>query len=152
MCFRRPRKLHLPHFFSFHSKRTQTFPATDLLRAVTELAGKERLNEIRSNLTSPFVCSNSKASAWSPSRIRFVDHSAHKKFVPGPGTYNPSDMNSSAGGYILSNLRNGGNVKFVPPRMKEALRSSTPMNRTGKYSPHIFPNTFKIRVSSVPSS
>ena len=36
--------------------------------------------------------------------------------MPGPGAYNPSDIESN-GSYIVSNFRNGGNVKFIKPKM-----------------------------------
>ena len=56
--------------------------------------------------------------------------------MPGPGAYNPSDIDSSAGGYIVSNFRNTGNVKFIKPnalQMQGKFRSKTPMNnRVGK--------------------
>jgi len=72
--------------------------------------------------TSP----NSRAAQWSPSRNRFPDHTRQKKFVPGPGTYNPSDRDDALS-YVLSNYRNGGNVKFIKPRLNTQLRSKTPM-------------------------
>ena len=55
--------------------------------------------------------------------------------MPGPGAYNPSDVDSSLGGYIVSNYKNGGNVKLVKPKVPQinGLRSKTPMNnRVGK--------------------
>lgn len=55
--------------------------------------------------------------------------------MPGPGAYYPSDVHSSTGGYVVSNFKNHGNVKFVQPRLKDAFRSQTPMNRTGKWRP-----------------
>jgi len=64
--------------------------------------------------------------------------------IPGPGAYNPSDIDSSQGGYITSNFRNTGNVKFIKPKqfntmssMQGGVRSRTPMNnRVGKYTVH----------------
>ena len=58
--------------------------------------------------------------------------------MPGPGAYNPSDVDSSQGGYIVSNFRNTGNVKFIKPKDFIAtgsniggIRSRTPMNNRG---------------------
>jgi hypothetical protein len=34
---------------------------------------------------------NSRAAAWSPSKNRFVDDMRHKRDMPGPGDYHPSD-------------------------------------------------------------
>ena len=55
--------------------------------------------------------------------------------MPGPGTYNPSDVDSTQGGYIISNFRNTGNVKFIKPnQVALSMRSRTPMNhRTSKW-------------------
>lgn len=61
--------------------------------------------------------------------------------MPGPGAYNPSDIDSSQGGYIVSNFRNTGNVKFIKPpdsfetnvaasSKANTLRSRTPLNTT----------------------
>lgn len=50
--------------------------------------------------------------------------------MPGPGAYYPSDVHSSTGGYVVSNFKNHGTHKFVQPRLKDAFRSQTPMNRT----------------------
>ena len=44
---------------------------------------------------------NSKAARWSPSKKRFVDENKHKKTLPGPAQYYPSDYNNNAG-YVLS--------------------------------------------------
>ena len=53
--------------------------------------------------------------------------------MPGPGAYNPSDVDSSQGGYIVSNFRNTGNVKFIKPKLPvTGLRSRTPHSRVGK--------------------
>jgi len=71
---------------------------------------------------------NSRAANWSPSRNRFPDSTRRFKYIPGPGTYNPSDVESCNNSYILSNYRNGGNVKFIKPRINTNLRSKTPMN------------------------
>jgi len=54
---------------------------------------------------------NSKAANWSPSKNRFVDEDRHKKDLPGPGGYNPSDYSGSLG-YILSTNKNFGSVKI----------------------------------------
>ena len=89
-----------------------------------------------------FLFRNSRAANWSPSKNRFIDANRRSKDMPGPGAYNPSDIDSSQGGYIVSNFRNTGNVKFIKPReatvaaiqMKGGtMRSRTPMNnRIGK--------------------
>ena len=63
------------------------------------------------------VCRNSKAANWSPSKQRFVDLTRHSRDKPGPGAYNPSDCDSTAGSYIVSNFRNTGNVKFIKPKL-----------------------------------
>jgi hypothetical protein len=34
---------------------------------------------------------NSRAAAWSPSKKRFEDDLRHKRSIPGPGDYYPSD-------------------------------------------------------------
>ena len=40
------------------------------------------------------------------------------------------------GGYIVSNFRNTGNVKFIKPKMNLSLRSRTPLpNRQSKFDP-----------------
>ena len=70
---------------------------------------------------------NSKAANWSPSKIRFFDSARRSKDQPGPGAYNPSDIESTNGSYIVSNFRNGGNVKFIKPKI--GLRSKTPLNQ-----------------------
>lgn len=73
---------------------------------------------------------NSRAANWSPSKQRFIDQTRLYRHIPGPGTYNPSDVDSSLGGYIVSNYKNGGNVKFIKPKLppQGGLRSKTPMN------------------------
>jgi len=71
---------------------------------------------------------NSRAANWSPSRNRFPDPTRVYRHNPGPGAYNPSDIESQTNSYILSNFRNGGNVKFIKPRLSNALRSKTPLN------------------------
>lgn len=35
---------------------------------------------------------NSRAAAWSPSKKRFTDDMRHKRDIPGPGDYHPSDQ------------------------------------------------------------
>ena len=54
--------------------------------------------------------------------------------LPGPGAYNPSDIDSASGSYVTSNFRNTGNVKFIKPKLGDpSFRSKTPMNaRIGK--------------------
>ena len=88
------------------------------------------------------VCRNSRAAAWSPTKVRFFDNQRQKKFIPGPGTYNPSDVDSTNGSYITSNFRNLGNTKFIKPRVKEQFRSKTPANRVGKlpHPPQSYPH------------
>lgn len=82
---------------------------------------------------------NSKAQNWSPSKNRFLDQSRRSREQPGPGAYNPSDMDSNAGGYIVSNFKNTGNVKFIKPVSVQGgstLRSRTPMiNRAATMTP-----------------
>ena len=79
------------------------------------------------------MCRNSGAQNWSPSKNRFLDQSRRSRDQPGPGAYNPSDMNSNLGGsYIVSNFKNtANNVKFIKPATLHgggsALRSRTPM-------------------------
>lgn len=48
--------------------------------------------------------------------------------LPGPGAYNPSDIDTTSGHYVTSNFRNTGNVKFIKPKISEGFRSKTPMN------------------------
>jgi hypothetical protein len=55
--------------------------------------------------------SNSRAANWSPSKNRFVDETRHRKDLPGPGVYNPSDYSGNFG-YILSTNKNRGSVKI----------------------------------------
>ena len=71
-----------------------------------------------------------------------MDHTRHSRDKPGPGAYNPSDVESLSGSYIISNFRNTGNVKFIKPKMQAAVnggvRSRTPLpNRQSK-----LPQTF----------
>ncbi len=79
---------------------------------------------------------NSKAAQWSPSKNRFIDQTRHVRDRPGPGAYNPSDVESASGSYIVSNFRNTGNVKFIKPKINPGgMRSRTPMvNRQSKCS------------------
>lgn len=87
---------------------------------------------------------NSRASNWSPSKQRFFDTTRGKKFIPGPGAYNPSDLDSINGSYITSNFRNLGNTKFVKPRVKEQFRSQTPAGRLATPGPgtYLLPSDF----------
>ena len=82
------------------------------------------------------MCRNSRAANWSPSKYRFDDITKFSRGKPGPGAYNPSDVESASGSYIVSNFRNGGNVKFIKPKiemmMKGGMRSRTPMNMTNR--------------------
>ena len=67
--------------------------------------------------------------------MRFTDSTRNSRMLPGPGAYNPSDIDSHSGGYVTSNFRNTGNVKFIKPKINTGFRSKTPMNnRVGKYS------------------
>ena len=54
---------------------------------------------------------NSKAARWSPSKKRFVDENKHKKTLPGPAQYYPSDYNNNVG-YVLSTNINTGSMKM----------------------------------------
>ena len=107
--------------------------------------------------------SNSRAANWSPSKQRFIDVNRRSRDMPGPGAYNPSDVDSTQGGYITSNFRNTGNVKFIKPNsslggMKiggGGIRSRTPMNnRTSKciywdrFTYKTRPNCWILRVKS----
>ena len=55
---------------------------------------------------------NTRAAAWSPSKKRFEDDLRHKRTLPGPGDYYPSDQ--LAGQYLLSNFKSYGTRKYVP--------------------------------------
>lgn len=77
---------------------------------------------------SPWEHRNSRAANWSPSKQRFLDFSRQSREVPGPGTYNPSDIDSTQGSYVVSNFRNTGNVKFIKPSLPDGgMRSRTPI-------------------------
>jgi hypothetical protein len=116
-------------------------PGTYALVAETNSVGKYPLS------TTP----NSRAANWSPSKCRFPDPGKRTRGLPGPGSYTPSDIESTTNSYILSKHRNGGNVKFIKPRM-DPLRSKTPMNertfmnRTGTITPgpgtYVLPSDF----------
>lgn len=83
----------------------------------------------RSKLLLTLLCRNSRAANWSPSKSRFLDEQRHSRDKPGPGAYNPSDVDSSMGGYIVSNFRNTGNIKFIKPKpLISGMRSRTPIN------------------------
>lgn len=72
---------------------------------------------------------NSKAAAWSPSKKRFDESEyKHKRSVPGPGNYNPSDYNGS-GQYLLSNFKSYGVRKYIPDSFsshKKRPKNETP--------------------------
>jgi len=74
---------------------------------------------------------NSKAANWSPSKVRFIDNTRRSRDQPGPGAYNPSDVDSTAGSYIVSNFRNTGHVKFIKPKINTGMRSRTPLMTRG---------------------
>jgi len=59
---------------------------------------------------------NSGAQNWSPSKgTRFKDSELRDAVNhPPPGTYNPSDRDSSNGNYILSNFKTLGIKRFHP--------------------------------------
>lgn len=57
------------------------------------------------------IMKNSKAARWSPSKKRFVDENKHKKTLPAPNQYYPSDYNNDAG-YVLSTNINTGSMKM----------------------------------------
>lgn len=62
-----------------------------------------------------YPCRNSRASVWSPLKSkRFKTENSSAMDNPPPGTYNPSDMDSQNGSYILSNFKTLGIKKFVP--------------------------------------
>ena len=57
---------------------------------------------------------NSRAAAWSPSKQRFVDDLRHKRGIPGPGDYDPSDQIGGTSQYLLSNFKSYGTRKYMP--------------------------------------
>jgi hypothetical protein len=74
---------------------------------------------------------NSRAAAWSPSKKRFVDDLRHKRDIPGPGDYHPSDQISGTSQYLLSNFKSYGTRKYMPDstlssRGQAPLKSETP--------------------------
>lgn len=63
---------------------------------------------------------NSRASVWSPSKSkRFKAELSSVNDNPPPGTYNPSDMDSQNGNYILSNFKTLGTKRMVPIQRNE---------------------------------
>ena len=59
-----------------------------------------------------------------------MDLTRHSRDKPGPGAYNPSDVESTSGSYINSKFRNNGYVKFIKPKLQPSgIRSRTPMVR-----------------------
>ena len=68
---------------------------------------------------------NTRAAAWSPSKKRFEDDQRHKRSLPGPGDYYPSDQ--LAGQYLLSNFKSYGTRKYVPDANQNSSRNYTPL-------------------------
>lgn len=68
---------------------------------------------------------NTRAAAWSPSKKRFEDDLRHKRTLPGPGDYYPSDQ--LAGQYLLSNFKSYGTRKYVPDAHQNSSRNYTPL-------------------------
>lgn len=59
---------------------------------------------------------NSRASVWSPPKSkRFVQDRSSCHDGPEPATYNPSDVDSIGGNYIVSKFKNLGIKRFVTP-------------------------------------
>jgi hypothetical protein len=81
---------------------------------------------------------NSRAANWSPSKKRFIDENRHKKDIPGPGVYNPSDYSGSMG-YILSNNKNLGSVTM---KKKIYKRLTTESKQTPGPGTYISPSDF----------
>ncbi len=68
---------------------------------------------------------NSRASVWSPPKSkRFVPDRSSCHDGPEPATYNPSDVDSIGGNYIVSKFKNLGIKRFVTPtqRLVQRLR------------------------------
>ena len=82
-----------------------------------------------------YLYRNSGAQNWSPSKQRFENRDRHTRLMPGPGAYEPSDVDSSRGSYITSNFKNtANNVRIVPPPKFISQRSKTPaINRQSKW-------------------
>jgi len=133
--------------FSFLTKpKNAQEPANIMIKSNVPGPGKYA-PVIEMNKVGKYVLSttpNSRAAAWSPTKVRFFDNQRQKKFIPGPGTYNPSDVDSTNGSYITSNFRNLGNTKFIKPRVKEQFRSKTPANRVVTPGPgtYLLPSDF----------
>jgi len=64
-----------------------------------------------------FLFRNSGASVWAPpNSSRFVKDRSTFHDNPEPGTYNPSDVDSASGHYIVSKFKNLGFKTFGTPR------------------------------------
>jgi len=63
---------------------------------------------------------------------------------PPPGTYNPSDMDSQNGSYILSNFKTLGTKRIVPLRNNPFAMTQQTYGRTGRLinTLHIFSDTW----------
>lgn len=93
---------------------------------------------------------SSRAAVWSPAE-RFSDFSQRKSTkLPGPGTFNPSDVDSMHGGYLLSNFRNTGNVKFTRPKEQFVDRSVSVASRVATPGPgtYLLPSEFGHTIDS----
>lgn len=56
--------------------------------------------------------------------------------LPAPGTYNPTDMDSTSGSYILSTHKNQAVKKFVTPlKVKKPTAVDFSFSRAGEDSP-----------------
>ena len=78
--------------------------------------------------------SNSRAANWSPSKKRFEDENRHKKNLPGPGVYNPSDYSGNMG-YILSTNKNLGSIKMRNDSYRKHQGTSRDTPGPGTYAP-----------------
>ena len=70
---------------------------------------------------------NSRAAAWSPSKKRFEDDLRHKRSIPGPGDYYPSDQLNGTSQYLLSNFKSYGTRKYMPDANLNSSRGQTPI-------------------------
>ena len=73
---------------------------------------------------------NSRAAAWSPSKKRFSDDMRHKRDIPGPGDYHPSDQISGTSQYLLSNFKSYGTRKYMPDSTLSSRGTAPPKTET----------------------
>ncbi len=77
---------------------------------------------------APSTIQNSKAAAWSPSKKRFVDEGKHKRYLPGPGNYEPLDFVKCQ--HLLSNFKNVGTPKYKPDNSQKGSSGVRTRNET----------------------